>query len=269
MFTFLFKFDRLRLELKLIIMNRDFGKFIVIEGDDGAGKTTVIEFLKEELKRKKVVFTYEPGGGGGDDIREFFFRKETRKYNWRTQLLLVSAARAENIVNVIVPNIEKGINVISDRYEASTFAFQLPDLQPLNIAYFCSISGNVVYGAIPTLYIYLNLKPEDAVKRLASSNKELNSLDVANTKIKKERHKAYLYFFKNIRKMKGTVIIDANKPKNEVCAEVLKIVKAHLKGREFNGKCTLPSDLSKFYNNIPAYDFDQIGLTKRKVQDGE
>lgn len=103
------------------------GKFISIEGIEGAGKSTQLQFIAEYLRSrgKQVVVTREPGGTPlGEEIREVLLKPTDRSMAEETELLLMFAARAEHIKQVIQPALERGDWVLSDRFVDATFAYQ-------------------------------------------------------------------------------------------------------------------------------------------------
>lgn len=99
-------------------------RFITIEGGDGAGKSTFIPFIKNYLESKgqEVILTREPGGTGlGEKLRDLLL---THKMDIMAETLLMFAARAEHVANVINPALEAGKWVICDRFTDSTMAYQ-------------------------------------------------------------------------------------------------------------------------------------------------
>ncbi|WP_417549447.1 dTMP kinase [Methylophaga sp.] len=103
------------------------GKFISIEGIEGAGKSTQLQFITEYLRSrgKQVVVTREPGGTPlGEEIREVLLKPTDQSMAEETELLLMFAARAEHIKQVIQPALERGDWVLSDRFVDATFAYQ-------------------------------------------------------------------------------------------------------------------------------------------------
>ncbi len=103
------------------------GKFITIEGIEGAGKSTQLSFIERYLKEqgKQVVTTREPGGTElGEKIRKLLLTPSTESMAVDTELLLMFAARAEHIAKVIRPALSKGDWVLSDRFTDATFAYQ-------------------------------------------------------------------------------------------------------------------------------------------------
>ena len=113
------------------------GKFITLEGIDGAGKSTHIGFVADWLKAsgKTIITTSEPGGTAlGEKLRELLLHEIM---HLETEALLMFAARREHIAQVIEPALARGDWVISDRFTDATFAYQgggrKLDLQKLDI----------------------------------------------------------------------------------------------------------------------------------------
>lgn len=101
------------------------GLFISVEGIDGAGKSTHVNFISEYLqgKGKKVVITREPGGTQlGEQIRNLLLHSSDMHRN--TELLLMFASRQELVDKVLCPNLQKGICVVADRYVDASLAYQ-------------------------------------------------------------------------------------------------------------------------------------------------
>lgn len=99
-------------------------KFISFEGMDGAGKSTHLNWFAEQLKARghEVIVTREPGGTPlGEQLREILLHQ---KMSMDTEALLMFAARAEHIAQVIKPALQAGKWVISDRYTDASFAYQ-------------------------------------------------------------------------------------------------------------------------------------------------
>ncbi|HKR08927.1 MAG TPA: dTMP kinase [Gemmatimonadaceae bacterium] len=103
------------------------GKLIVLEGAEGAGKTTQIRLLAERLTAASIqcVAVREPGGTPvGDDIREILLHPE-QEITAATEALLFMASRAELVNREIVPSLQKGMVVLVDRFFLSTYAYQI------------------------------------------------------------------------------------------------------------------------------------------------
>ncbi len=103
------------------------GKFLTIEGTEGVGKSTNLAFVRDWLQAKgvEVVVTREPGGTPlAEEIRSLLLAKRDEPVNETAELLLVFAARAQHIAQVIQPALARGAWVLSDRFTDATFAYQ-------------------------------------------------------------------------------------------------------------------------------------------------
>lgn len=103
------------------------GLFITLEGGEGVGKTTNLLFIKQFLETKgiAVVVTREPGGTVlAESVRGLLLENQTELISEKTELLLMFAARAQHIKNVIEPALERGDWVLCDRFTDATYAYQ-------------------------------------------------------------------------------------------------------------------------------------------------
>ncbi|MBT3276785.1 dTMP kinase [Candidatus Thioglobus sp.] len=103
------------------------GKFITIDGVEGAGKSTQIKFICDYLQAKgiNVVLTREPGGTDlGEKIRQLLLSTQTQPMHSDSELLLMFAARNEHIHHKIIPALKKGDWVLSDRFTDASYAYQ-------------------------------------------------------------------------------------------------------------------------------------------------
>lgn len=103
------------------------GKFISLEGGEGAGKSTQVRALGEALKERgiEVVVTREPGGSeGAEKIRDLLLDGPDERWSARAEALLFAAARADHVQKRIHPALEKGAWVLADRFVDSSLAYQ-------------------------------------------------------------------------------------------------------------------------------------------------
>ena len=103
------------------------GLFITVEGGEGVGKSTNISFMQSVLVKQgiDVVVTREPGGTPlAEEIRELLLKNREEKVVSETELLLMFAARAQHLYQKIMPALERGHWVISDRFTDATYAYQ-------------------------------------------------------------------------------------------------------------------------------------------------
>ncbi len=103
------------------------GKFITVEGSEGAGKSTNIRYIQDYLKQKKIPFilTREPGGTPvAEKIRDLLLDKANTSLCDDAELLLMFAARAQHLNELIIPALKEGKWVISDRFTDASYAYQ-------------------------------------------------------------------------------------------------------------------------------------------------
>jgi dTMP kinase len=141
------------------------GSFITLEGIEGSGKSTSLETITKTLSDHNINFilTKEPGGGPlGQDLRTLLLDKSSR-ISPDTELLLMMADRKDHIDNYVIPNLEKGIWIISDRYLDSTYAYQGGGRQ-IDTSKIDKLVS-LLELPIPDLTILFDLAPSIALKR--------------------------------------------------------------------------------------------------------
>jgi dTMP kinase len=153
------------------------GFFIVMEGGDGAGKSTQVEALAEWIRAKghEVVVTREPGATPiGKRLRSILLDVSSAGLSNRAEALLYAADRAEHVGSVVRPALERGAIVISDRYIDSSVAYQGAgrDLSPTEIA---RINRWATDGLVPHLTVLLDVSPETARERFTEAPDRLES----------------------------------------------------------------------------------------------
>tara|TARA_B100000945_G_scaffold191763_1_gene154019 strand:- start:182 stop:820 length:639 start_codon:yes stop_codon:yes gene_type:complete len=149
------------------------GKFIVIEGIDGCGKTTQINEISQWLpnsglmgRNSKLITTREPGGSQlGKQLRDIILdNNDNNKPSSLAELLLYSADRAEHVAKIISPALKKENWVISDRFSDSTLAYQGYG-RNINLEIIKNIESIVCQGETPDLTIFLEISPEESILR--------------------------------------------------------------------------------------------------------
>ena len=103
------------------------GFFITLEGIEGAGKSTMLNFVENSLIKAghDVVKTREPGGTKiGEQIREILLNNENNKLTSDTELLLIFAARAQHMKEIIMPALSSGKTILCDRFTDASYAYQ-------------------------------------------------------------------------------------------------------------------------------------------------
>lgn len=144
------------------------GKFISIEGIEGAGKSTALHHIKVLLEQvgKDVVMTREPGGTPlAEEIRQTLLHpKADETMCWETELLLMFAARAQHIHALIKPALTSGKWVVSDRFVDASFAYQGGG-RGLPMERITMLSDWIVGRTQPDLTILLDIDPAVGLKR--------------------------------------------------------------------------------------------------------
>jgi dTMP kinase len=147
------------------------GKFITLEGIDGAGKSTHLQWLAEYLRGqgRDVVVTREPGGTPlGERLREIILHEPM---DLDTEALLVFAARQEHIRKVIVPSLDAGVWVLSDRFTDATFAYQGGG-RGIAFARLATLEAWVQQGLEPDLTLFFDVPVavgQDRLKRATAA----------------------------------------------------------------------------------------------------
>ena len=144
------------------------GKFITIDGVEGAGKSTQIDLVCEHLIQKgiKVVRTREPGGTEvGEKIRAVLLDVENQEMHSDTELLLMFSSRNELIQNKIIPALEEGFWVVSDRFTDASFAYQGGG-RMLNLDRISKLADWVLGDFKPDLTLLLDVTVEVGMQRI-------------------------------------------------------------------------------------------------------
>jgi len=144
------------------------GKFITLEGVDGAGKSTHLEFIADWLRRQghEVIVTREPGGTPlGEILRELLLHQEM---DADTELLLMFAARQEHLARLILPALARGAWVLSDRFTDASYAYQCGG-RGIAVERIAALETWVQRGFQPDLTLLFDVPPEVAEARRSAA----------------------------------------------------------------------------------------------------
>jgi dTMP kinase len=154
---------------------------ITLEGVEGSGKSTLIQYLKDFIESigKKVIVTREPGGIEiSEQIRSVILDTKNTKMDGRTEALLYAAARRQHLVERIIPALEEGNVVLCDRFIDSSLAYQ-GYARGLGIDEVLSINEFAIGSFMPNLTLYLDLDPQIGLSRInKNKGREVNRLDL-------------------------------------------------------------------------------------------
>ena len=194
--------------------------FIVVEGLEGAGKSTVIDAIRDFLSKKGqvVVCTREPGGTPmAEAIRECV------KHPWaeeevtqETELLLMYAARSQLVQNVIKPALASNYYVVGDRHDLSSLAYQGGGRR-VELTKLHQLRQLTLGGFVPDFTLYLDIDPSLGLER-ARGRGELDRIEMAGLDFFKRARQVYI---DTISSMPNAIQIDASQSVGEVKKDVL------------------------------------------------
>lgn len=209
-------------------MNR--GYFISAEGNEGAGKTTIIKMVSQYLATEKgleVVTSREPGGIEiAEQIRNVILDQRNTMMDGRTEALLYAAARSQHYIEKIYPALHQGKTIICDRFIDSSLAYQ-GYARGLGIDEVLSINQFAVGNVFPDLTLYLDVDPERGLKRIREhKNREINRLDLESITFHQQVREGYL----EVAKMfpQRIIKINANEQLEVVFEEIKHVLNAFL-----------------------------------------
>ncbi len=201
---------------------------IVCDGSNGAGKTTVIKAIEKFLidSGHEVVLTREPGGTPiGEKLREIILSKENPEMTDLTELMLFGAGRAQHIQEKIIPSLNAGKIVLSDRFDAATFSFQ-HYARGLDFDLVKSVNDLAIGSFKPDINIILDLDPKVGLERVRGRGDELDRLEDEDMNFLIRAREGYLEQAKAEPSL--FAIIDASVSLEEVINKALITVKNHL-----------------------------------------
>ncbi|WP_217597057.1 dTMP kinase [Cohnella sp. GbtcB17] len=201
------------------------GHFITIEGNEGAGKSTIAVMMLDYLREKglTVVATREPGGIAiAEQIRAIVLDNGNTAMDGRTEALLYAAARRQHFVEKIVPTLEQGKTILCDRFVDSSLAYQ-GFARGLGIDEVMSINAFAIEGVFPDLTIYLDVDPEVGIERIhAHGDREINRLDLESMAFHHRVREGYL---KALARYPDRIVrVDANPAVEDVFAAVAGVL---------------------------------------------
>ncbi|RLA05660.1 MAG: dTMP kinase [Gammaproteobacteria bacterium] len=170
------------------------GKFISIEGIEGAGKSTQLAFIESYLLRqgKTVVVTREPGGTKlGEEIRNLLLAPREEGMSVDAELLLMFSARAEHITTVIKPALERGDWVLSDRFVDATFAYQGGGRQ-IDQARIAQLADWTLNGLQTDLTLLFDVSVELGQARVLSRKQDIDRFEQEQTEFFQRIRACYL-----------------------------------------------------------------------------
>ena len=208
------------------------GLFITIEGNDGSGKSTVIQSLKEQLAKLNVneCYTREPGGSYvAEKIREVILDNDNIAMDNKTEALLYAASRRQHLKETVFPALEEGKIVVCDRFIDSSLTYQ-GIARGLGVDEVFNMNMFATEGFMPHLTIYLLVDPKIGLER-KSHQKELDRLEHEKLEFHEKVYNGYLML---ADRFKDRVhIVNGNVTIEEECKAVNDIILSFIKERGF------------------------------------
>jgi dTMP kinase len=169
------------------------GLFISFEGGDGSGKTTVCRYVSERLAQAgyDTLYTREPGGSGiAEQIRAVILDVANTGMDVRTEALLYAASRRQHLTDVVLPALQAGKIVVSDRFVDSSLAYQGWG-RGIGIDEVLSINQFAIEDHMPDLTVYLDVPPEVGLARIQKGRSSLDRLDQESLKFHQQVYEGY------------------------------------------------------------------------------
>ncbi len=214
------------------------GRFITLEGGEGAGKS--VQARRLEARRKnlgiEVVRTREPGGSPhAEALRKLILAGVARRFGPEGEALMFSAARIDHLDATIVPALERGQWVVSDRFADSTRAYQ-GAAGELPAAYIAELERVVVGAHRPDLTLILDLPPEAGLARAAVRRGEGGADRFESEGLAFHRILRQAYLDIAAAEPERCAVIDAARSEDEVEAQIWAQVEARLDPAGHGGK---------------------------------
>ncbi len=203
------------------------GFFIVFEGIDGSGKTTVTQSLYTLLKEEyKTVLTREPGGTElGVKIRELLHHRSTI-YSPLSEYLLFAADRAQHAFEVITPALAQGSILICDRYADSSLAYQGYG-RGIDINLIKMVNGWAMQERVPDITFYIAISYEESLLRLEKRNSKITAFEQE----KKDYFKRVIHGFETIYADRTDVVfLDGSLDEKDLLEQVYVAIQKKLHG---------------------------------------
>lgn len=200
------------------------GKFISIEGVEGAGKSTQLNFIQQYLTEqgKTVVVTREPGGTDlSEQIRTLLLNPTEPAMAVDTELLLMFAARAEHIAQVIKPALEQGNWVLCDRFVDATFAYQGGG-RGVEYQRIKTLADWTLQGLMPDLTLLFDLPVEVGLQRVKQRQQATDRFEQEQKAFFEKIRESYLH--SAIAEPERLKVVDSNLPIASIQQQLIQLL---------------------------------------------
>lgn len=203
------------------------GYFISLEGVEGTGKSTQALMLSEALTAAglKTVLTAEPGGTVlGDKVRGLLLDVSHKGMDHMTELLLYSAARQQHLAELIVPSLESGLSVITDRFSDSTMAYQGYG-RGIDRSMIDKLDSMITGSLRPDLTLLLDLDVSEGLRRNRDASK-VDRLELEDVEFHERVREGFLDISR--REPGRVAVIDASEGVDKVHRAIMEEVRLRL-----------------------------------------
>lgn len=204
------------------------GLFITFEGPDGSGKTSVSTAVCNRLIEEgyNIRYTREPGGSRiAEKIRDIILDPNNTEMDARTEALLYAASRRQHLTDKVLPAINEGITIVSDRFVDSSLAYQGCGRQ-IGIDEVYSINQFAIDNNMPYKTLFLDVDAEVGLQRIQKGREHLDRLDQEELGFHERVYEGYQQI---IEKYKDRmIVIDANRDLDVVIEDAYTILKGIL-----------------------------------------
>ncbi len=208
------------------------GFFITVEGGEGAGKTSAIDAILEQVKARgyDVLSTREPGGIPiAEQIRSVVLDRNNTAMDPRTEALLYAAARRQHLAEKVIPALEAGKVVVCDRFIDSSLAYQ-GYARELGMDEVFAINRFAIGDWMPDLTVFMDVRPEIGLARIrADQGREVNRLDLESMTFHNKVREGYLQVLR--RFPERVVRVDAERELDKVLEDIGQMLNQKLPKR--------------------------------------